>query len=189
MHSIGNIIIIGWGIFWLYWLISAFGSKKSANPKLKQFIGVRLLIFIVALILIHPFSGQTISLKDHDLVTNNNAVMAIGFIMFVLGLFLAVWARIFLGRNWGMPMTQKQNPELVTSGPYHYIRHPIYTGILLAVLGSVLASSIYWLIFFAFAGPYFIYSATVEEKLMTKLFPKVYPAYKSKTKMLIPFIF
>ena len=88
-----------------------------------------------------------------------------------------------------MPMTQKVDPELVTAGPYKYIRHPIYSGILLAVIGSVLGSGEYWLLFFILAGLYFVYSAVVEEKLMTKQFPKVYPSYKNKTKMLIPFVF
>jgi protein-S-isoprenylcysteine O-methyltransferase Ste14 len=86
-------------------------------------------------------------------------------------------------------MTQKQDPELVTSGPYRYIRHPIYTGILLAALGSSISVSIFWLVFFVISGVYFIYSANVEEKLMMKEFPKTYPTYKAKTKMLIPFIF
>lgn len=86
-------------------------------------------------------------------------------------------------------MAQKQSPELVTTGPYRYIRHPIYTGILLAILGSILAGAMYWFIFFVIAAPYFIYSALVEEKLMLKQFPKTFPQYKSKTKMLIPFVF
>lgn len=85
-------------------------------------------------------------------------------------------------------MSVKQDPELVRSGPYRYIRHPIYTGILLAMIGASVASSIFWLAIFAISGIYFIYSAVQEEKLMMKQFPKVYPSYKSKTKMLIPFV-
>jgi protein-S-isoprenylcysteine O-methyltransferase Ste14 len=45
-----------------------------------------------------------------------------------LGLGFAIWARVHIGRNWGTPMTQKDEPELVTSGPYHLVRHPIYSG-------------------------------------------------------------
>ena len=51
-----------------------------------------------------------------------------------LGLGLAIWARAHIGRNWGLPMSRKAYPELVTSGPYAVIRHPIYVGILLAAL-------------------------------------------------------
>ena len=107
----------------------------------------------------------------------------------ILGLGLAVWARIYLGRNWGMPTSTKEDPELVTSGPYRTIRHPIYTGILLAMIGSAIAFSVWWLIAVALIGGYFIYSAFVEERNMTRLFPSAYPEYQQSTKMLIPFIF
>ena len=112
----------------------------------------------------------------------------VGLAMFVSGLALAVWARVYLGRNWGMPMTQKDEPELVTSGPYRFVRHPIYSGILLAALGTAVALTLYWLIVFAGIAVYFIYSARVEEGIMTSLFPRAYPGYRARTKMLIPFV-
>ena len=87
-----------------------------------------------------------------------------------------------------MPMTEKDEPELVTSGPYRFVRHPIYSGILLAILGSALATTLYWLIAFVALGIYFVYSARVEERLMTCSFPSAYPSYKAHTKMLIPFV-
>lgn len=86
-------------------------------------------------------------------------------------------------------MTLKQSPELVTGGPYHFIRHPIYTGIILMALGSALDVNIYWWVGFIVGAIYFIYSAFAEEKLMLDQFPKVYPAYQSKSKMFIPYIF
>ncbi len=86
-------------------------------------------------------------------------------------------------------MSQKAEPELVTTGPYRFVRHPIYTGILVAGIGTAVALSWAWLIGVALAGVYFIYSATVEERNMTKTFPDTYPAYKRSTKMLVPFIF
>ena len=85
-------------------------------------------------------------------------------------------------------MTQKEDPELVTSGPYHLVRHPIYTGILVAGVGTAVALSWTWLIAVVLAGIYFIYSATVEERYMAKKFPEAYPAYKRSTRMLVPFI-
>ena len=80
-------------------------------------------------------------------------------------------------------------PRLVTSGPYHLVRHPIYTGILLAGVGTAAALSWFWLILVALAGVYFVYSATVEERNMAKQFPETYPAYRRSTKMLVPFVF
>jgi protein-S-isoprenylcysteine O-methyltransferase Ste14 len=108
--------------------------------------------------------------------------------LFFLGLALAIWARVYLGRNWGMPMSQKVDPELVTTGPYHSIRHPIYSGIILAMIGTSIAVSLYWLAAVILVGAYFLYSAVVEERSMARLFPGSYPEYKRSTKMLIPFI-
>ena len=86
-------------------------------------------------------------------------------------------------------MTQKKEPELVTSGPYRLVRHPIYTGIIAAGIGTILALSWRWLPVFALAGVYFIYAATVEERYLTEQFPDRYPPYKRSTKMLVPFVF
>jgi protein-S-isoprenylcysteine O-methyltransferase Ste14 len=85
-------------------------------------------------------------------------------------------------------MTQKDEPELVTSGPYHLVRHPIYSGILTAGVGTAVALSWLWLTAVALAGVYFLYSAMVEERYMTDQFPESYPVYKHSTKMLVPFI-
>jgi protein-S-isoprenylcysteine O-methyltransferase Ste14 len=85
-------------------------------------------------------------------------------------------------------MTQKDDPDLVTSGPYRRVRHPIYSGILLALLGTALATNLYWLIALGVLGVYFVYSAKVEERLLTASFPSTYPSYRTKTKMLIPFV-
>jgi protein-S-isoprenylcysteine O-methyltransferase Ste14 len=188
MSLFNNAVIVCWVIFWSYWLISAFGSKRNTKPQLKRFAGIRLGIFLLGVILFHFLNAQNYSFQNR-VATNNEFVLTVGFITFLLGLFLAIWARLYLGKNWGMPMTQKQNPELVTSGPYHYIRHPIYTGVLLAMLGSSLASSLLWLTVFAITSIYFVYSALEEEKLLTKQFPKIYSSYKTRTKMLLPFIF
>jgi protein-S-isoprenylcysteine O-methyltransferase Ste14 len=87
-----------------------------------------------------------------------------------------------------MPRAIKENPELVTSGPYRYVRHPIYTGVLLALLGSTLVAGPWWLIVFVIACIYFFYSAKQEEKRMLAAFPDTYPAYMQRTKMLVPFV-
>jgi protein-S-isoprenylcysteine O-methyltransferase Ste14 len=88
-----------------------------------------------------------------------------------------------------MPMTRRDEPELVTTGPYRRVRHPIYTGIILALLGTALATALYGLIAVAVLSAYFIYSATREESFLAEQFPDTYPAYKHSTKMLVPFVF
>jgi protein-S-isoprenylcysteine O-methyltransferase Ste14 len=116
------------------------------------------------------------------------ALAAVGAALFAAGIALAVWARLHLGRNWGMPMTQRAEPELVTSGPYRFVRHPIYSGLLTAMLGTALVDSLLGLIVVAVLVAYFYYCGIVEERNLVVTFPKAYPEYRSRTKMLIPFL-
>jgi protein-S-isoprenylcysteine O-methyltransferase Ste14 len=122
MFTSNKAIVVIWVVFWLYWFISAFGSKKNATPQYGKFIGPRLVVFILAILLFRLINVQNYSLDNH-IISKNIAIQVVGFIIFISGLLLAIWARVSLGKNWGMPMTQKQNPELVTAGPYKYIRH------------------------------------------------------------------
>ena len=116
-------------------------------------------------------------------------LQGIGLAVLVLGLALAVWARTNLGRNWGMPMSEKVDPELVTTGPYRTVRHPMYSGIVLAMVGTAIAVSVYWLIAVVLLGGYLIYSAFMEERRMAQVLPDTFPACDQSTKMLIPFLF
>jgi protein-S-isoprenylcysteine O-methyltransferase Ste14 len=127
-------------------------------------------------------------LRGGSLAVHSPILGAIGAVVFVSGIAVAIWARVHLGRNWGMPMTQKAEPELVTSGPYRFVRHPIYSGLILALVGTALATNLLGLIIAAVLGGYFYYSASVEEKNLVATFPTDYPAYQAQTKMLIPFV-
>jgi protein-S-isoprenylcysteine O-methyltransferase Ste14 len=179
MSALKASITIAWVLFWIYWLISAAGAKGGTRTRRTRPPG--LLIVALGFVLLRVFRAGSLAVHDPIL-------QIVGAILFASGLGLAVWARIYLGRNWGMPMTQKDEPELVTSGPYRLVRHPIYSGILLAMLGTSLATEIYWLIAVVVLGAYFIYSAQVEERIMTTSFPSAYPSYRSRTKMLIPYV-
>lgn len=184
MQVIDAVFIVGWVAFWLYWLAAATSSKRQL-PQTRSFTGVGIRIGIVVLVL---FLLRTRVLRNNAGTLDSPLVQGIGLALFVVGLGLAVWARLYLGRNWGMPMSEKEDPELVTSGPYRYVRHPIYSGIILAMIGSGLAIGLYWLIAAPATGAYFIYSATVEERNMSRQFPSTYPAYRRSTKMLIPLV-
>ncbi len=182
MHVIELIFEVGWGAFWIYWLAAAFSTKRGRvawNGELR----IRAVIAIVVVLLL-----RVGALRGGGL--NSDPWRAgIGLVLFGLGLGFAVWARLHIGRNWGTPMSQKDDPELVTSGPYALVRHPIYSGILLAGVASALALDWNWLLMVVLTGIYFIYSANVEERHLTKVFPVDYPLYRHSTKMLVPFIF
>src|SRR5579862_2412806 len=182
MRAIEFVFAVGWAAFWLYWLVAAFSMKRGRVPWSRE-LRIRAVIAVVVILLI-----RVGAFRGHGL--NADAWRAgVGLVLFALGLGLAVWARIHIGRNWGTPMTQKETPELVTSGPYRLVRHPIYSGILAAGAGTAVALSWVWLTAVALAGVYFLYSATVEERYMAEQFPDRYPAYKHSTKMLVPFVF
>ena len=99
----------------------------------------------------------------------------IGALIGVSGIALALWARVDLGRNWGMPMGQKSGPELLTSGPYRLVRHPIYSGLLVAVLGTELLTNLLGLVIVALLNAYFYCSASIEERNLIEAFPVAIP--------------
>jgi protein-S-isoprenylcysteine O-methyltransferase Ste14 len=173
---------IGWAAFWIYWLAAAFSMKRGRVPWSRE-LGIRAVIAIAVILLIR--SG---AFRSHGPNTDQWRA-GLGVVLFVLGLGFAIWARLHIGLNWGTPMTQKDDPELVTSGPYRMVRHPIYSGILVAGVGTAVALNWQWLIAAALAGAYFVYSATVEERYLTEQFPDAYPMYRRSTKMLVPFVF
>jgi protein-S-isoprenylcysteine O-methyltransferase Ste14 len=182
MKAVELVFIVGWALFWLYWLAAAFSMKRGRVPWSRD-LRIRALIAVVVIVLVRlgVFRG--------DGVDSDAARAAVGLVLFGVGLAFAIWARLHIGRNWGTPMTQKVEPELVTSGPYRLVRHPIYTGILTAGIGTAVGLSWIWLIAVALAGTYFIYGATVEERFLSEQFPDAYAAYKRSSKMLVPFVF
>jgi protein-S-isoprenylcysteine O-methyltransferase Ste14 len=189
LHSIYSLIGILWIAFWLYWLISSFSAKKTVRTG-NWWCGmlVRLVFLIIIIVLMQSLSVRNFFVGQASTTASLPLAVA-GALIVIAGLAFAVWARIYLGKNWGMPMSVRENPELVTGGPYRFVRHPIYTGVLLGLFGTALAVASIWFYIFIFAGIYFIYSALQEEKLMAQKFPDQYPAYKKRTKMLIPFVF
>ena len=182
MRTVELIFAVGWAAFWLYWLLAAF-SMKRGRVSWSHEGRIRVVIIVLAAVLV-----RLGVLRGHRSTTDPWRE-AVGLALFALGLAFAVWARVHIGRNWGTPMTQKDEPELVTSGPYRLVRHPIYSGILVAGIGTAVALSWFWLAPVGLAGIYFIYSATVEERYLAEQFPDRYTAYKRSTKMLVPFVF
>jgi protein-S-isoprenylcysteine O-methyltransferase Ste14 len=179
MHALKTAIAVAWIVFWVYWLASAFGVKEGRASRRR--VPLNGLSVLAVILLLRVF-------RSGSLVVHSPVLGAVGAVVFASGLTLAVWARVHLGRNWGMPMTQKAEPELVTSGPYRFVRHPIYSGLLAGLLGTALVTDLIGLVIVAVLGGYFYYSASVEERNLLATFPAAYPAYRSSTKMLVPFV-
>jgi protein-S-isoprenylcysteine O-methyltransferase Ste14 len=189
--SLNHRIIAGlWLVFVAYWAVAAVGAKRSASGRLwRGGIGLRLIVILLIATVLRSPSLREFLAETQRSASHSSLLGWTGVALCVVGFGLAIIARWHLGRNWGMPMSRKEQPELVTSGPYAFIRHPIYTGLILAMLGSALGVNIFWLALLVPVSAYFILSARREETVMLQLFPEQYSAYVARTGMLAPRLF
>ena len=185
-----SIIAALWLLFIAYWAVAAVGAKRNASRRLwGGGIGLRLVLILTIAVAVRSPSLREFLAETQRTASHSDTLGWAGVALCALGFGLAISARWYLGRNWGMPMSHKEQPELVTSGPYAVIRHPIYTGLILAMLGSAIGVNISWALMLVPVGGYFIYSARREETLMLQLFPQQYATYMARTGMLAPRLF
>lgn len=178
-------ITLCWVIFFVVWLISAFFAKSYVRRGTYG-IGIRVLVIIAAFVL-YQYPATRHFLMNGPFSTASPAVEWFGVFVCACGIAFAIWARFYLGRNWGTPMSLKKDAELVTSGPYRYVRHPIYSGMILAMLGTTLVI-FWWIVPLICFSVYFVLAAKKEEGIMSREFPNTYPDYMKRSKMLIPFV-
>lgn len=178
------LIDLAWFVLLTIWVVTAFTAKRTATHTRGRWWAYRLIVAAIIYLIVRLSGSKGFFLY----YIHNLPLQWIGVVLVYIGTGTAIWARYYLGRNWGMPMSVKEGAELVTTGPYAYIRNPIYTGIFFAMIGSALALGVIWAIIFALYLIYLIPSVFVEEKIMARLFPDAYPAYKARTKRLIPWI-
>jgi protein-S-isoprenylcysteine O-methyltransferase Ste14 len=178
-----SIIALCWLTFLAVWVVSAFNVKRSVQ-RYNTFWLRYVLIVVVALAVVLPIKGQLGRLYRVPIPLG-----VVADLIAIAGLSFTVWARLVLGRNWSGNVTFKENHELITSGPYAIVRHPIYTGMLAMALataldfGQSLAIFIFILMVVGLTTKY-----RQEEKVMTEHFGKHYTAYMKKTKAIIPYI-
>ncbi|HEX3423493.1 MAG TPA: isoprenylcysteine carboxylmethyltransferase family protein [Sphingomicrobium sp.] len=182
--------IVGlWVAFLIYWAIAAIFVKRGADRmSLRRGMKMRFALFLI-IVITALFARRSAELRSLQWTELHSIPMAVtGALLVTLGATVAFVARGVIGRNWGSPGMRKTDTKLVTHGPYSLIRHPIYTGILLMMAGTAVGLTPIWWSVMLVAGIYFIRSARAEESYMTERFPDAYPAYKSRTKMLVPFL-
>jgi protein-S-isoprenylcysteine O-methyltransferase Ste14 len=188
MKSPFTIIAYGsWLAIGLVWLRGYFTTRKtSGRPRLAlQIPASALLIVGIALLFIPPSRGLSLQITP-----NVGAVAMIGLVVDLIGVGVAIWARLALGTNWsGMVMTIKQDHQLVQSGPYAVVRHPIYAGFLLAMTGTALTIgtlSSYLGLAAGFVA--LMIRVSIEENLMREQFREAHEAYSRHTSKLIPLV-
>ncbi|KAA6459700.1 isoprenylcysteine carboxylmethyltransferase family protein [Acidobacteria bacterium AB60] len=120
----------------------------------------------------------------------NQPIQAAGLVITIAGCLVAIWARVTLGRNWSGRATVKAGHRLVVAGPYAFARHPIYSGLLMASVGTGLATGkvrcILGVVLIVLA---LAIKMSQEERLMLQTFPEAYPSYRRRVKALIPGVF
>jgi isoprenylcysteine carboxyl methyltransferase (ICMT) family protein YpbQ len=179
------IIGLTWLAFLISWAILAMTIGGSGRRYYSPAASGARLVIVVLLFLAVRYNGWVDVQPFGDRARD---VAAAGTALCVAGFAFALWARIALGRNWGMPMTLHENPQLVTVGPYRLVRHPIYTGLSGMLIGTTLVYPLAALPC-AIAIGYSVLSALREERDMEQRFPAAYPDYRKRSKMLVPFLF
>ena len=183
LATYGRIVSLSWLAFIAIWFLAALIARPVARRSTPARALLRLaLVVIAALSLRYGDRFPTVAFGGY-----RAQVALAGAVLCVLGLLFASWARLTLGRSWGMPMTVNQQTALVTTGPYALVRHPIYTGVSAMLIGSALVFPPA-VVGAAVLIPYFVLSAFREERDMGRLFPDVYPDYMRHTKRLVPFV-
>ena len=181
---------IAWAMLVVIWVVASFGTKKTASVTHKGEQIVAFIIMCIGFGLI--FNRQTLPWGlSYYLLHPAAQSSLLGDVFALSGVVFAIWARIALGKNWsGVAATIKKDHQLVESGPYAYVRHPIYGGFLTAAIGTAFTIGTVA----SFLAVIFLFTAFTirirrEEEMLTLQFPDKYPAYMTRTKALIPYLF
>jgi protein-S-isoprenylcysteine O-methyltransferase len=127
---------------------------------------------------------------EQRLLPPSEAWLYIGLVLTAGGLGFTIWARRVLGTNWSAMPTIKKDHELIERGPYRLVRHPIYTGLLLAMFGTCLAGGRVWNAYMVgMAALVLIVKLKAEEALLAGQFPEAYLEYRRRVKAIIPFLY
>jgi len=174
---------------WLaYWVFAARDVKpvRRREPWASRLLTVALTI-PVALLMAAP--GKWLPWLSARFLPDTMIVDWAGLLMVTAGLALAVWARTHLGRYWSGTGTVKEDHELVRSGPYAIVRHPIYTGLLVAMLGTaIILGEWRGLSALCFLSAAFLLKLRREERFMAESFPDTYPGYRAQVPALVPLL-
>lgn len=195
-----SIMRMSWAALIVVWGIGAFNVKRDIRGDgfamfwyrywPFRIVGIALVLFVLERI-----ATRTAHFARSDAIVFGSTLfipsLLVGWAaaaLTVFGIAWAIWARVCLGRNWSSTPAVKEDHELVTNGPYRYVRHPIYTGVLLAAFGYALTGALFGIGVLVIACILFLRRIGKEERIMLELFPDAYPVYQAHTKRLIPWI-
>jgi protein-S-isoprenylcysteine O-methyltransferase Ste14 len=182
------IINICWGLFLLVWVVAALFTKRTiyrqgTSERFRYMIPIVVGWFLL-------FRGQRLPAPlNLRVIPQTDELLTAAAILCVVGVAICLWARAVLGRNWSGIVTLKEEHELVLRGPYRFVRHPIYTGLLTMLTGTAIYQGhLGGIIGMGLVFVSLWIKLIGEEGLMLKQFPDQYPEYQLRVNRLIPFI-
>ncbi len=190
MNPYRAVVTACWAVFLVYWLVSAFSVKETAEGQGWRRWGWRVPMIVAAVIFLLLDRIPVVArLAGQRLWATTPPEGILADVLVVLGLAIAIWARRTLGGNWSSDPVIRERHELIERGPYAYARHPIYSGMLLMLLGAavLLARPVAFIAFAVFVFGFW-FKARLEERILTRHFPDEYPRYRARVKALIPFV-
>lgn len=178
-----------WSALWLYWLVTAITAKQSIRRQTYASRIIQSVPVIIAFSLLFSRRIWPQWLHLRLIPKSGPALLWTGTLLTAVGIAFAIWARTWIGRNWSGSITIKDQHELIQNGPYSLVRHPIYTGLLTAFLGTALVNGeVRGLIGFLLLVAGFGAKLRMEEAFMTQQFGNAYLEYKDRVKALVPFL-
>ncbi len=186
MKATAHFAAMCWLILVLVWVISAFSVKatKTRQPWFGRMVYLWFGLAVAVLFTVKIGAAQL----NRSVLPHTVKIGLLADVIIATGLSIAIWARVVLGGNWSSRVTLKEGHELIQRGPYRTVRHPIYSGLLLMVLGTAILAG-RWVDFIALTLSFFglWMKLRQEEVLLTAHLPG-YAEYMTRTKALIPFV-
>jgi protein-S-isoprenylcysteine O-methyltransferase Ste14 len=181
------VIAVCWITFYVVWVVAALFTKRTAERATWwhawwMWFAVAAFMFVVRRAVL--FSAGAV------LWHVTSALGIIADAITIVGLVIALWARRVLGANWSANVVLKERHELIEAGPYRFVRHPIYSGVLLMLCGTMLAwGRVVGLVAFAAILAGLSVKASLEERLLMRHFPDAYTGYRRRVRAaLVPFL-
>ncbi|MHB8585421.1 MAG: methyltransferase family protein [Thermoplasmatota archaeon] len=182
-------VVVPWAIWFGIWIVTALRTSRARERESGWVPIAHRALLVVGWVLLLAVSIPIPPL-DASPYPISPASVGAGVAVEIVGLAFSVWARFALGRNWSSSVTIKVDHELVMRGPYRWVRHPIYTGILTGALGTAIAfGAIRCYLGFAFILVSFLIKLHTEEVFMRKQFGAAYEDYRRKVAALLPFVY
>jgi len=178
---------LAWVVFWIYWFISAWKTRSPLKRKQSRWPWLLfVLLFAFWVLLSSVFSPDYLVQRA---IPDTLVIGLSGTIITLMGLGFAVWARVHLGKYWSSMPAIREDHKLIRTGPYRFVRHPIYTGVQVGIAGTaiIIGMSLGLIVFFLIMVVY-LWKIRMEENYLSEEFGEEYARYKKEVPALIPFL-